>query len=252
MNDNGINCLSHWFPKIEAAGLPVPNTKIVRTGADLIHLLDGREPAGWDEFITGLHRAVDDIGAPCFLRTGQGSGKHQWQDTCYLRNAQRLKRHVAALVEWSECVQLIGLPYNVWAVREMLPTQPVTALLCYGNMRLCREFRCFVDDGVVRCVHPYWPRESILQGMIETPVFFDELYDSLSELSGPEELRVRQLAGSAGKAVGGSWSVDILHTSKGWYVTDMANAEQSFHWEGCEKADAVATHTAHTTSEAQP
>ncbi len=32
--------------------------------------------------------------------------------------------------------------------------------------------------------------------------------------------------------------------SDGWYVTDMAIAEQSFHWEGCEKADAVPTHTA--------
>lgn len=28
-------------------------------------------------------------------------------------------------------------------------------------------------------------------------------------------------------------SVDILDTEKGWFVTDMAEADKSFHWEGC-------------------
>ena len=141
-----------------------------------------------------------------------------------------------------------------FAVREMLPTEPVAVLPRYGNMPLCREFRCFVDDGLVRCVHPYWPREAVTRGMIDVPADFDELYDSLNELSGPDESSVRQLASRAGEAVKGSWSVDILHTSKGWYVTDMAIARQSFHWEGCEKAVAVTravrSHNQHEPQEA--
>ena len=44
---------------------------------------------------------------------------------------------------------------------------------------------------------------------------------------------LRNLASAAGKAVGGEWSVDILETRRGWYITDMAEAYKSWHWEGC-------------------
>jgi hypothetical protein len=40
-------------------------------------------------------------------------------------------------------------------------------------------------------------------------------------------------AKAAGCAVGGAWSVDILETKRGWFVTDMAEAEKSFHWPEC-------------------
>lgn len=231
------NCLSYWFPLIRAAGLPVPPTKIVRTSADLIHLLDGRKPDGWPEFIQELRSAVSDIGTPCFLRTGQGSGKHDWERTCYLQDIEQLERHVAALVEWSECVQLIGLPYDVWVVRKMLPTEPVAVLPRYGNMPLCREFRCFVDDGDVRCVHPYWPREAIVQGMDEVPDDLNELYEKLSALSANDADNVRSLASRAGEAVTGSWSVDVFRSKNGWSVTDMAIAELSYHWKGCKASE---------------
>ena len=33
----------------------------------------------------------------------------------------------------------------------------------------------------------------------------------------------------------GSWSVDVLETDRGWCVTDMAEAEGSFHWPECER-----------------
>jgi hypothetical protein len=40
-------------------------------------------------------------------------------------------------------------------------------------------------------------------------------------------------AKAAGCAVGGAWSVDILETKRGWFVTDMAEASKSFHWPEC-------------------
>src|SRR4051794_24339433 len=101
-NPAAENCLSHWFPKIEAAGLPVPETRMVTTGPNLalISLLDGETPAGYEEFMAELRAAVVAIGTPCFLRTGQGSDKHSWQDTCYLEDAGELPMHVFRLVEW--------------------------------------------------------------------------------------------------------------------------------------------------------
>ena len=44
---------------------------------------------------------------------------------------------------------------------------------------------------------------------------------------------LRNLASAAGKAVGGEWSVDILETRRGWYITDMAEAYKSWHWKDC-------------------
>ena len=65
------NCLSYWFPKIEAAGLPVPRTKVIITEIMLHDLLDGKTPEGYDEFIDLLAKAGDELEAwPCFLRTG--------------------------------------------------------------------------------------------------------------------------------------------------------------------------------------
>ena len=37
--------------------------------------------------------------------------------------------------------------------------------------------------------------------------------------------------------MGGHWSVDILETERGWYVTDMALAPRSWHWPHCKALD---------------
>lgn len=243
------NCLSYWFPIIRDAGLPVPRTKIVRLPHALhdsmMRPLDGK-PFG-DEckpWFDELRAAVDVIGTPCFLRTGQTSGKHQWKDCCGLESADALEGHVLNLINFSECAGF-GIPWDVWCVREMLPTAPVMILDDYGGMPLCKEFRCFVRDGEVVCVHPYWPKQSILEGMripdslAGKPLrhllhAVDNLYEDL--IDGSDEPDIKRFASRAGKKVGGDWSVDILHTARGWFVTDMAIASISFHWEGCEKA----------------
>lgn len=96
------NCLSYWFPKLQAAGVPVPRTEIVTTDAPLRHLLDGVPFAsipGWDEFYATLATVVDRINCyPFFLRTGQGSGKHNWWQTCYCRSIEALPSHMLTTV----------------------------------------------------------------------------------------------------------------------------------------------------------
>ncbi len=231
------NCLSFWFGKLLAAGLPVPRTEIVRTECDLIRLLDGKTPDGFADFLGELTAAREKIGGPaCFLRTGQTSGKHSWRETCYLPAGHDIAPHVAALVEFSECAGFLGLPWNVWCVREMLPAVP--QMTAFRGMPVCREFRFFVrGDGEVVCHHNYWPRESLAEGLRSAPPDFDHRYECLSCLPAGDSLELHSLASRAGLAVGeGAWSADILDTRNGWFMTDMAVAADSFHWPGCEQA----------------
>src|SRR4029077_9958154 len=78
------NCLSWWFPKILAAGFPVARTLAMGTGVNLTFLCEvGEKPDGLDDFFGKLGALVDQIGLPCFLRTGQTSHKHDWRNSCF-------------------------------------------------------------------------------------------------------------------------------------------------------------------------
>ena len=216
-------CLSYWFPRLTRVGLPVPMTAIVAIQGGLESLLDGEEPWYYDNFIKRLTLAVESIGVPCFLRTGHGSGKHDWKRTCYLTDLGRLKWHVSRLVEWSVMVET-RLPTNVWAVRELLPTNPIGVCERYGDMPVCREFRCFVDGGDVRCIHGYWPLEALEEGGFVAK-FPERWYERFNTPTDAERAELTELAGRAGAALDGKWSVDLLETDRGWYVIDCAEAE---------------------------
>jgi len=48
------------------------------------------------------------------------------------------------------------------------------------------------------------------------------------------ERKLTEYANATGRAVGGAWSIDILETKRGWHVTDMAEAANSWHeWPEC-------------------
>lgn len=242
LHRRGISCLSYWFPKLLQADLPVPRTRIVPlptvgVSEDLYRVLDG-QPIGEraQAWLGVLQLATDEIGYPCFLRTGETSNKHEWEKTCFLSRPEDLASHVLALIEFSEIADFMGLAWNVWVVREMLPTTPVTTV--YRGMPLCREFRFFVEDDTITCCHPYWPEQAVRDGFRgrEIPEDFDEMCEFLTTSNDSEREHIVGLAEAAGAAVGGKWSVDILQTMRGWYITDMAVAHQSWHWPGCPQA----------------
>ncbi len=237
------NCLSYWFPKLQAAGLPVPRTEIVSTNVDLTPMLDNETPVNFDAFLFELTAAAKRIGPPpWFLRTGQGSGKHHWRDCCYVRYPGELEGHVAALVEWSHTVDFFGLAHDVWAVREFLPTKPIGVCENYFGMPVCREFRFFAssgdhDSGIVQCWHPYWPLDALNQGGFAADVP-QGWYEKFSTMTTQEAIELHALARAAAQVCGGAWSVDILGTERGWFITDMAEAKRSFHWPDCPRSGA--------------
>lgn len=231
-------CLSYWFPKLLTAGLPVPRTEIVRTDLRLSMLIYGEEcppdlrvhADSLASFVAELRTAADKIGYPAFLRTGQGSGKHDWSRCCFLRDRDKIDHHVMALVEWSSMVDFIGLQTDVWAVREMLPVKPIGVCDRYGGMPVVKEFRFFIRDGNVICRHPYWPIDALNEGGLSA-IVPEGWYEEFCRI--PEDLEPLAVRVSKAFAKDGAWSVDLLETDRGWYVTDMAEAERSFHWEGC-------------------
>lgn len=231
MTEEDKTALSYWFPKIAAASLPVPRTVIIEMPPEVrktvFAWLEGRDDSSGEvteKFFAELTAAARSMGFPCFLRTDHTSGKHEWERTCFVQRPEVIAEHVCRIAEYSECVDIIGLPWSTWAVREFLPTTPLGYCPRYENMPVCREFRCFVDDGTVHCAHPYWPLEALRQGGCMNIDY--EAWGTMPEC-------VHRLASAAGKAVGGYWSIDILDTKRGWFITDMAEGEKSFHWEGC-------------------
>lgn len=235
MRTNTIDktCLSYWFPKLESAGIPVPKTTIIEIPddvyADVLQIFDGNPPSDivktWADMVAV---AGEKYGTPFFLRTGQTSGKHYWKGNCFVSDPSRTFENIMGIVEYSEMAGIIGLDWKTWAVREMLPTIPFGVCRAFGDMPVCREFRFFVKDGAVECFHPYWPKNALEQGVATDGMDFDELCRV------PDKAALIDLAEAAGRAVPGHWSIDILETSRGWFVTDMAEAHKSFHWEGCQ------------------
>lgn len=232
------NDLADWFPIIANSGVPVPATRIVYApNGMLLSLLDGETPHGFDRFLEDLRQAARHVGYPLFLRTGQGSGKHDYLDTCLVLDEASLGQHVFNLVEWSTCVDFFGLSVDTWAVRELLPVEaPFTV---YNGMPLAKERRYFVSDGRVIGHHPYWPPGAVEQGIptLDGRVLPEDewrpLYDALSVESQEETTFLAALTEQATKRLPGSWSIDWLWVpGRGWVCIDLAHFELSFVWEG--------------------
>lgn len=226
------NCLTEWFPKIRDAGLPVPETHWTRTdnAIDLFSAFDGKTPASLGPLADELRAFGERVGYPLFLRTGQTSGKHNWDKCCYVTDPGNMEDHIIALVEFSEMCGFIGLPFDVWVVRELLPTSPVFHCIRYGGFPVVREFRFFVDGPKVLYRNPYWPSDALKSGKPSVALWENE-YEKLIAVTDLESTEIAEMASHAGAAVGGLWSVDILDTNKGWFVTDMAAAEDSYGWD---------------------
>jgi hypothetical protein len=229
-----INDMSYWYPKLEEAGLPVPRTMILHTDAELMSLLDGMEP----EPPGSLEKLADEIvvaasafgDKPFFLRTGHTSGKHDWQNTCYVAAVDRdaVLYHIVALVEHSALAGIMGLPTQTWVVRELIRTEPQFYCLSYGNFPVVREFRVFARDGKVEEIYPYWPEKAVEHGKPDAPNW-KHILREISTLEVDEHGRLCALASEATLALGGFWSIDFLQDENGtWWLTDCADGDQSY------------------------
>lgn len=231
------SCMSYWYPRIRGR-VPTPRTELLildeDEGWEMAEVMDGEVPDVVQRVCAWIKGAAQIVGGyPVFLRTGQGSGKHEWRRTCHLRSAVHIAQHVFNLIEWSHCVDMFGLRHNVWAVRKMLPTHPLFRCTAYGDMPVVVEHRFFVRDGRIQCWHPYWPEDSLETGRPDDMSWRMHL----PTLQQQPSLNAVLAAEAAGQVVGGGyWSVDVLPAAGVAYVTDMAEGERSWHWPDCKFA----------------
>ena len=250
--------LDAWYPIVSKL-VSTPKTIIVRAAADLAKIAYGDEvdevvEAAFRDVVIRVRDAGNALGWPVFLRSGYGSAKHDWQNTCFLARPSDVEAHLNAIIEWSEVVDILGLPSDVWAVREMLDV-PFAFRAFRGSMPISRERRYFVVDGHVVGHHPYWPPEAFLKeqddifydGESEPQTFVQEsidgipdnwrgLLDQMNTETPGEVAELTALCELVGRAISGAWSVDWLwagsrdEPAPRWYLTDMAWAERSFVW----------------------
>lgn len=224
--------LSWWFPRIPSDIL-TPKTIIVGCGYDLINLLDGKTPPGFDNLCSTLIYFGDQLGWPLFLRTDYLSGKYDWEDTCYVPGPDDIPRHVAHLVGESALADIMGFPTDRWIARELIPTQAAFSAF-RGKMPIVKERRYFVQDSQVMCHHPYWPPVAFNGKSVFIGDWKERLFTMNYE--NDEEVRLlSKLSSKVGAAIGGAWSIDWLWSEQRgqWYLTDMAEAGMSYHWPGC-------------------
>ena len=226
--------LLYWYPKVKDV-LRTPKTAVLilsRKERDALRdALDGKGIP--NSIIRKIHKYGDEIGYPLFLRSDQGSGKHEWRETCYVPDREVLIRHVIRLIEWHECAGIMGLQWNALVFRELIRFESIFA--SFWGMPVARERRVFVRDGVVECIHPYWIEDSIIEDReAPLPPNWKEQLKQLNDMS-PEEIGQLSFMGKLfGEVIPGYWSVDFAYGTEGsWWLIDAARGEISWHPEDC-------------------
>ena len=234
MNDQQ-NCITYWFPILKSCNVKTPKTIIERADNSIIDIFDGKKSKQLDNLVVRLQEAGDTMGYPCFLRSGYTSHKHGWKDSCFVIERDKMNQHVANIMEFALCCDMIGLPYNVWAIREFLPLE-TSFTAFYGKMPINKERRYFINDGKVICHHPYWP-EMAFEGWehsIKPKKNWQEEITKLNDEPDDEIKLLTILSQRVADKFSGYWSVDWASTIKGeWYAIDMAIGQGSFHWPDC-------------------
>ena len=234
MNDRLKNNLAFWYPKLKASGVLTPMTAIVESD-DVVMAAYGEPCPELDPLVEKLTEEARLFGFPVFLRTGYGSGKHEWKDTCFVKRAEDIRAHVLALIEWSELVDMMGLPTRTWVVREFLALD-VAFTAFHGRMPVNRERRYFFADGKVICSHAYWPPRSIAD-QDPSVTDWEAKLDRLNEQNTAEVAYLTEQTERVASHFDGAWSLDWAQTENGdWFAIDMAQAAHSFHWDGCPHA----------------
>lgn len=227
--------LLHWYPRVKDV-LPCPKTVIVELTDDeissLVGMLDGIPPSPW--LVDRLDAAAREIGYPLFLRSDQGSGKHEWKDTCYVPFEGALLKHVAQLVAWHERAGILPLSFRALVFREFLTLDaPFTA---FNDMPVARERRYFVRDGKVVCWHSYWVESALFTywGATPLPPDWQQQLARLNAMDDAEMQALTRMAEIFGEQNPGFWSVDFAMTKAGrWVLIDAARGELSWHPEDC-------------------
>lgn len=227
----------YWWPIVEhISTLRKPKTILIPTDTTkCLEFLDGK---GWPIDMADLEAACKEIGYPVFMRTDHYSGKHSWNETCFVEGPERLLPNLAMLID-ETC--MVDLPIDAIAIREYIPMATLFYAF-HGRMPVNPEIRFFTRAGRIECFHWYWIPDAIKKS--GAPVL-DKMANEICE----SEWRSILINAQRSPGIGPNheckiwevaplfpdyWSIDFCLSSSGeWVLIDMAEGEKSWHPE-CE------------------
>ena len=227
-----ITSMNYWYPKIQGLGIPVPKTVILleKKPFDWYAYLDEKMPVNE---INMLIQEANKIGYPLFIRSDLNSGKHMFQDTCFVPNSMTLFKNLYHIIE-DNAVK--DLPMTSIVLREYI--EPEWKFKAFKGLPIAPERRYFVSCGEVICHHTYWVEDAIEFWGNQIPP--ENWRDMLAEMNSETEEEVKLLSNYARRVAheftDKELSVDFMKARDGrWILIDAASAIQSWHPE-CDKA----------------
>ena len=265
--------MDFWWEKVKDLDVPQPRTIRVSTDEiSMAKMMDGAECPNLDQ----MKKAVEQIGLPCFMRNNITSNKHSWKHACWLENLEDLDRHVYSITEFTFMITLAGeMRIDSMYFREFLDLEKVGFTAFDGDMPINKEVRCFIHDGSVECIHPYWfkevfdqeieyaveslkhktkmeswmkkaesgekinPKETIdYKKQVDIfPPNWEKMLEKSNVLSKQDLDIINSHLGKIMPIFNGYWSVDFTKGNDGtWYLIDMARGELSYHYDKCKLA----------------
>ena len=225
------NSLSYWYPIIKGHA-PTPETVIVDLAfEDFWKYIDSGIPkSNLSPFI----KAADSLGYPVFMRTSHASNKHDWENSCYVKDRSSIGGNLARLIEHDAMTSLYP---DAIVFRKYIPMESYFTAF-HGNFPVNKEMRCFIRNGKPECLHPYWFEDPIAQVAEYAPPSVADWKEKLklvTTFSAEDYAEICSMLASVAPLFPDEyWSVDFAKGRDGkWYLIDMALGLVSYHWKGC-------------------
>lgn len=264
---------SYWYPRINECQFKNPETAIIPLEFDFfknIAVLTEEEIKSVENkyqtlFMSELKNQGFNTNRELFIRTGKFSGKYDFNECCYVRNADNLAKQFINICEQAFLIKADFASELV--VREFVHSSNVLPTI-YNGMPLRTEYRIFYDFDKKKIidVFNYWGTSEMQKGIpaaIKNRVFynttlqqarngFDEEtliqveYEIDSDLETMYKYRHIIQKNCEDNAINlitnfhnriqpnnlsGMWSIDFMMVDDEFYLIDMAPGHQSFYFE---------------------
>jgi hypothetical protein len=219
------NSLLYWYPKLVSLGIPMPKTEILEIPfEDFLEFLNGKLNL-CQKYDSEIDKLTEKIAYPLFMRTDLASEKHDWENTCYIRNKIDIIKNCYLLIDSNF---MSDLAPSALIFREYIPlVSSFTAF--YGKMPVAKERRYFIKDGMVIAHHEYWVEDAIRNPLAPDGEDWKELLRELNYEHPDEIIFLTKQAEKVAKIFDDYWSVDFALGKDGiWYLIDMARGEDSW------------------------
>ncbi|MGB9886659.1 MAG: ATP-grasp domain-containing protein [Moorellales bacterium] len=219
----------YWWPRVRDLGVPMPETEVLEFGfrslACLVYPEGEQDVEEAGRVLEVVREAARGFGYPVFIRTDQASGKHEWENSCFVASEEDLPRCLGGVIEFNE---MADLEPRAIVIRRYIPLE--SAFTAFRGMPVARERRYFVLDGRVVCHHPYWPEDAVRFLPGRQPQGWREKLAALNEETLDEIELLNDYAVRLAAALPGYWSLDFARGAGGvWYFIDAARGELSWH-----------------------